>query len=98
MCSSLRGHFIPSTKTSKHHVRLHSTTQTLSVSFHYRHRNTTQTLQPDHRHRTIHPDLVLAMIGGQVGLFPEDRKQACRFNRVDQPETAQAIFLPLPEL
>ena len=96
MCSSLRGRFIPSTKTSKHHYRLHSTTQTLILSFHRRHRNTTQTLQPYHRHRTLNADLVLAMIGGQVGLFPEDRKQAYRFKAaIPQPKTMQAVFISI---
>jgi hypothetical protein len=97
MCSSLRGRFIPSTKTSIHHDGLHSTTQTLILSSHYRHRNTTQTLQPYHRHRTSNADLVLAMIGGQVGLFPEDRKQACRFKDVmKQPDATQAVFVSIP--
>jgi len=97
MCSSLRGRFIPSTKTSIHHDGLHSTTQTLILSFHYRHHSTTRTLHPHHRHRTLNADLVLAMIGGQVGLFPEDRKQACRFKDVmKQPELPQAVFISMP--
>jgi hypothetical protein len=59
--------------------RFVASTQTLLL--HRRHRSPTQTLQP-YRHFALPTDTVLAMIGGQVGLFPEDREQAPRFNRI----------------
>jgi hypothetical protein len=85
MCSSLRGPLNPSTQTPQPQHRHRSSLQTSQL--HRRHYSTTQASQHHRRHRTPNADTVLAMIGGQVGLFPEDRKQACHFNQEKPQES-----------
>jgi hypothetical protein len=82
MWSSLRGRFIASSQTS-HPIadfaaqyRHRSLIIDIIVSSqtskpHPRHRSTTQPLQYHHRHYNLNTDTVLAMTGGQVGLFSE---------------------------